>query len=79
VRVTFQSWVDLVAEQLVAVGVLARRAARIAVATVAGMKGALVLCRAEGNSEPLERVAAELERLLPSEGETASLMPCRTK
>ena len=66
VRATFRSWVDLVAEQLVAVGVPARRASRIAVATVAGMEGALILCRAEGNSEPLETVAAELKRLLPS-------------
>jgi len=33
---------------------------------VAGMEGSLILCRAEGNSGPLETVAAELMRLLPS-------------
>jgi AcrR family transcriptional regulator len=67
VRATFRSWVDLLGEQLVAVGVPARRASRVAVATVAGMEGALILCRAEGNSVPLETVAAELKRLLPPE------------
>jgi AcrR family transcriptional regulator len=67
VRETFRSWVDLLTEQLAAVGLPARRASRIAVATVAGMEGALILCRAEGNNGPLETVAAELKRLLPSE------------
>ena len=67
VRATFRSWVDLLGKQLVSVGVPARRASRIAVATVAGMEGALILCRAEGSSAPLETVAAELKRLLPPE------------
>jgi AcrR family transcriptional regulator len=66
VRATFRSWVDLLSEQLVAVGVPVRRASRIAVAVVAGMEGALILCRAEGDSAPLETVAAELKRLLPT-------------
>src|SRR5712691_6255796 len=56
VRSTFRSWVDLLTEQLVAVGLPGRRASRIALATVAGMEGALILCRAEGNSLPLETV-----------------------
>jgi len=67
VRATFRSWVDLLGKQLGSVGVPARRASRIAVATVAGMEGALILCRAEGSSAPLETVAAELRRLLPPE------------
>jgi AcrR family transcriptional regulator len=67
VRATFRSWVDLLAEQLAAVGIPRRRASRIAVATVAGMEGALILCRAEGSSAPLETVAAELKRLLAPE------------
>jgi TetR/AcrR family transcriptional repressor of lmrAB and yxaGH operons len=67
VRVTFRPWVDLLAAQLEAVGVPAARAARIATATVAGMEGALILCRAEGDSAPLETVAAELVRLLAPE------------
>jgi len=65
VRATFRWWVDLLAEQLLAVGVPARRASRIALATLAGMEGALILCRAEGHSGPLETVAAELKRSLP--------------
>jgi AcrR family transcriptional regulator len=67
VRSTFRSWVKLLAEQLAAVGVPAGRAAPIAVATLAGMEGALILCRAEGNAKPLETVAEELMRLLPPE------------
>ena len=67
VRATFRSWVDLLGKQLVSVGVPARRASRIALATVAGMEGALILCRAEGNVKPLDAVAEELMRLLPPE------------
>src|SRR2546425_12224814 len=40
VRATFRSWVALLAEQLVAVGVRGRRASRIALATVGGLAGA---------------------------------------
>ena len=56
--------------QLVVVGVPGRRASRVALAVVAGMEGALILCRAEGTSAPLEIVAAELKHLLPSEVKT---------
>ena len=66
VRATFRSWVALLAEQLAAAGVPAQRAVPIATATLAGMEGALILCRAEGNSKPLDAVAEELLRLLPS-------------
>jgi TetR/AcrR family transcriptional regulator, lmrAB and yxaGH operons repressor len=65
VRSTFRSWVDLLTEQLEAAGVPADRAAPIALATVAGMEGALILCRAEGNTKPLDIVAEQLLRLLP--------------
>jgi TetR/AcrR family transcriptional regulator, lmrAB and yxaGH operons repressor len=65
VRATFRSWIDLLSDQLAATGVPAARASAIAVATVAGMEGALILCRAEGDVGPLETVAAELMRLLP--------------
>ena len=67
VRATFRSWVDLLSDQLAAAGVPARRASRIALTTVAGMEGALILCRAEGTSAPLETVAAELKRLTPAD------------
>ena len=71
VRTTFRSWLDLLSDQLEAVGVPPARARPIAIATVAGMEGALILCRAEGNSGPLETVAAELMRLLPAEPASA--------
>jgi AcrR family transcriptional regulator len=65
VRATFQSWVELLADQLGVAGVPAARAKPIARATLAGMEGSLILCRAEGSVAPLETVAAELMRLLP--------------
>jgi TetR/AcrR family transcriptional regulator, lmrAB and yxaGH operons repressor len=67
VRATFRSWVALLSEQLEAVGVPAQRAAPIALAVLAGMEGALILCRAEGHSGPLDTVSEELMRLLPPE------------
>ena len=67
VRATFRTWAATLAEELEAVGVPARRARPIALATLAGMEGALILCRAEGNVKPLDAVAEELMRLLPSE------------
>ncbi len=66
VRATFRSWAAALAEQLEAVGVPSQRAMPIALATLAGMEGALILCRAEGNVKPLDAVAEELMRLLPS-------------
>jgi TetR/AcrR family transcriptional repressor of lmrAB and yxaGH operons len=71
VRATFRSWTDLLTAQLEAVGVPRVRAAPIALATVAGMEGALILCRAEGGVGPLETVATELLHLLPQEGPQA--------
>jgi AcrR family transcriptional regulator len=65
VRETFRAWIDLLTEQLEEVGVPAERARPIAQATVAGMEGALILCRAEGGIGPLDAVAGELLRLLP--------------
>ena len=65
IRATFASWVDLLREQLEAAGVPAGRAGSIALATLAAMEGALILCRAQGNGDPLDTVAEELMRLLP--------------
>jgi AcrR family transcriptional regulator len=67
VRQTFRSWAAVLEEQLEAVGVPSQRARPIALATLAGMEGALILCRAEGNVRPLDTVAEELMRLLPLE------------
>ncbi len=65
VRETFRDWVDVIVEGLEATGVAAGLARPIAIATLAGMEGALILCRAEGSVEPLEAVATQLFRLLP--------------
>jgi len=67
VRATFRAWIELLTGQLGATGIPARRASAIALATVAGMEGALILCRAEGGVGPLETVAAELLRSLPTD------------
>jgi len=64
VRRTFRSWVTELAERLVQLEVPGDRAKTIAFAAVAGMEGALILCRAEGNSRPLEAVGEELMRLV---------------
>jgi hypothetical protein len=69
VGATFRSWSDLLAGQLVASGLPAQRARTIALAALAGMEGALILCRAERNVAPLDAVAEELMRLLPSKPE----------
>ncbi len=66
VRGTFRSWVDELAARLVELKVPPDRAGSIAVAAVAGMEGALILCRAEGSTKPLEAVAGELMCLVPS-------------
>lgn len=65
-RSTFRDWIEVLAEQLVETGIAAERAHSIAVAVLAGMEGALILCRAEGGVGPLDAVAGELRRLLPS-------------
>ena len=65
VRTTFHSWVSELARRLHELRVPSDRARSIAFTAVAGMEGALILCRAEGSSRPLEAVAVELMRLVP--------------
>lgn len=64
VRGAFDSCVELLTDQYRAAGVPADRARSIAVTTVAGMEGAVILCRAERSVRPLEAVAGELRRLV---------------
>jgi AcrR family transcriptional regulator len=66
VRLAFQSWADLLSEQLHGTGLTAARARSLAVASLAAMEGALILCRAERSVAPLDTVAAELRRLARS-------------
>lgn len=68
-RETFHSWELVLAQQLEAAGLPTQRSRTIALATLAGMEGALILCRAEGNVQPLDDVATELMRLLPRDSE----------
>jgi TetR/AcrR family transcriptional repressor of lmrAB and yxaGH operons len=65
VRATFQSWMDLLASQLEQTGLPPDRARSIAISTLAGMEGALILSRAQGSVEPLDAVSDGLLRLLP--------------
>ena len=65
-RTTFRSWVTVLADQLEQAGIPAQRAKGISLATLAGMEGALILCRAEGSVQPLDDIAEELMRLLPA-------------
>jgi TetR/AcrR family transcriptional repressor of lmrAB and yxaGH operons len=67
VRETFASWVALLTAQLEATGVGTAKARSVATATLAGMEGALILCRAEGGVEPLDIVAEGLYGLLAAE------------
>jgi AcrR family transcriptional regulator len=63
-RAAFHSWVTLLAEQLVDVGVELERATGVATVAVASVEGALILCRAEGGRAPLDAVALQLQRLV---------------
>jgi len=77
VRDAFRSWTARLAARLQEVGVPGYRAGPIAVAALAGMEGALILCRAEGSSQPLDAVAAELMRLLPTDTEPSASQSAR--
>lgn len=64
-RDTFQDWVTLLSTQFSTVGLPPRQAQALALTLVAGMEGALILCRAEGNAQPIATVTEQLLRLLP--------------
>src|ERR1700728_3918187 len=66
-RAAFAAWSALLAEQLQAAGVQADRAGPIASIALTAMEGALVMCRVERSSAPLEITAGELMRLLPGD------------
>ena len=60
VRDTFREWVELLASQLRENGMSTRHSRSTAAATVAGVEGALIMCRAERTSQPLN----DIERML---------------
>ena len=58
-----RSWEDLLAASFERNGVAPERARSVATMIVASIEGAIVLARAQGSVEPLDRVRAELELL----------------
>jgi AcrR family transcriptional regulator len=56
----FERWEARLAARLRDAGVPAARCAGVAALAVAGVEGAIVLCRARRDTAPLDRVAAEL-------------------
>ncbi|GAA5166117.1 TetR/AcrR family transcriptional regulator [Pseudonocardia eucalypti] len=63
-REIFGRWQRSFRECLLRAGVPEQRAVEMATLLIAGLEGALVLCRAEGGTEPLDRVAAAMEYAL---------------
>ncbi|UUY03235.1 TetR/AcrR family transcriptional regulator [Svornostia abyssi] len=62
----FRRWTRELADGLHGAGVEEERARRLATTTVAAIEGAVVLCRAERSTGPLDDVGAELEASLRS-------------
>jgi len=60
----FETWQRTCADALASRGLEQARAESLAALMVASVEGAVVLCRAQGTSEPLDRVGNELERLI---------------
>jgi TetR/AcrR family transcriptional regulator, lmrAB and yxaGH operons repressor len=67
-RAAFADWAAELASQLAQAGLPPDRAGSVAIAALACMEGALILCRAERSSAPLEATARELMNLVPAAG-----------
>lgn len=65
-RESFRSWIALLTEQLVGVGLTLTEARSLSVTTLASVEGGLILCRAEGTVAPLELIARQLQSLASS-------------
>lgn len=63
----FRSWEGILRDAFESIGVAAVRAETLALMSISSIEGALVLSRAEGSTRPLERVGAELQRLIAEE------------
>ena len=66
VRQSFRSWIALLTDQFMAVGIPRPRARALAITTLAAVEGGLILCRAEGNVEPLNAIVRQLLPLASS-------------
>ncbi len=62
----FVAWRTALESLLCAQGIPAARSRRLATTTVAAIEGAVVMCRAERDVQPLSDVSGELERMLTS-------------
>jgi AcrR family transcriptional regulator len=62
----FQRWHQALAEAIIADGVDRLRADRLATMAVAAIEGAIILCRVQGFTAPLNDVIAEFESLIAS-------------
>ena len=60
----FERWEDLVAASVERRGLAPERARSIAALVIAATEGAIVIARAQRSTDPLERVSAEVERLV---------------
>ena len=65
-RAAFAQWTGRLADRLRAAGLPADRCGPVATTALAAMEGALLLCRAERSTQPLEATARELMNLLPA-------------
>lgn len=63
-RDAFRDWERALAESLGRRGVPAERARSMATLVIAAIEGAVVMCRAERSTEPLQRVVAELQQVM---------------
>ena len=68
-RTTFRAWQARIEQLLVASGWSPPRAATMALFALSAVEGALILCRAERSTQPLEQVAEELRALLEGKAE----------
>jgi TetR/AcrR family transcriptional repressor of lmrAB and yxaGH operons len=57
---SYAAWLEIIEGRLAAFGLPADRAARLATATLAMIEGAILLCKAQRSTRPLEHVGAEL-------------------
>ncbi|MEU8825755.1 TetR/AcrR family transcriptional regulator [Streptomyces sp. NPDC048636] len=65
VRDIFTRWHTAFADLLIRSGYGEERARRLSTLAVAAVEGAVILCRAQGNTQPLDDVVAELSPLFP--------------
>ena len=62
----FRHWEELIANTVAQRGLSPDRARSVAMLVIAATEGAIVIARAQRSTEPLERVAAEVEELVAS-------------